>query len=663
MSALSQRRPVKHGSSKQPRSGFASRGLIDGWDRLLPILVVTILCIPVLRLGYFWDDYFFLTFKGEAGPRVFLFPDPDGVFYRPVTQSLYFLFLRFFGDSSGLLGHVMNLAVLALSVGLLVSLVSKLRGRVAGCMAGLVFATFGHIPSVVAWVSCDQDLFAVAFLISALLLRHLRKDLAALACAAGALLSKEPALTFFPVLIFWDHLIGRRPIRILFHLATYGGLSLLWVLIHPGFRKLVLRGFESGATGYIGLTHIERGAQYLLRYVMTLVNVPATGFSTPWLADRVWAGVMALTLLLGGLWILHRNRAFATRAPKHVSVARTVLIALLLAIPALLLPAFLVRHWATYYASISAIGVALLLGTLLATMRPRYAAAFFIVFLPLGIWCRGMFYGERVAWTEQSFVTAAKATREVETNFKRLRPSLQPGSQVLVSVTSTGIRGISSTLLDGHALRIWYRDSKLLTLRPELYQRGHPAVLVRVTSNLSVVAIEPDSLRAKWTAGGVPHPWEINRPIRGYARGLAAVGETDHAIRILEGLARIEQGMERAYDHRLIAMIRLAEGRRLDAQAIMDTVDAFPWAVAVEAVKKLLTESSSNAGLDSCSFEAFGLSTSDPEVARFMMRRFWMEGWVPEAVHFAHRLEALKPGDPECAQMFDTSKGRPPRPL
>jgi hypothetical protein len=631
-------------------------------DAIPPVLVLTALCAPVLGLGYFWDDYFFLTFKGHSGPGVYLFPDPDATFYRPVSQSLYFLFLRAFGDATGWWGHVLNALVLVLSVALLVSLASRLRGRTAGIMAGLVFAVLAPIPSLVAWVSCCQDLFAIAFLLATLLLRHSGKDVGAVLCAAGALFSKESALAVFPLLVFWDHLVGRRPTRTRFSLAAYGGLTLVWLLVHPAIRMLILRGFESAGPSYVGLSGVERGVTYLLHYTLTLLNVPVTGLSTTWPADLTWACAVAAVLLAGGLWF-HRRRARDKEADR-IPVARAIWIGVLIAVPSLLLPSFLVKHWATYFATIPAVGAALVLGTLLANLPRRHAGILLVAFLVLGVWCRGIDFGERVAWSERSFVVASRAMRALEGNVKRLLPQMPSGSQILVSVTGTGIRGIRQTLLDGQALRLLYDDPALRTLPPERYRPGYPAnLLLRVTSDLAVVSIDPDSLRVEWSGTGQPHPWEINRPIRGIARGLAAAGETERAVRILTGLAGVEQGMERAYDQRLIAMIRLSEGRRKDAAAILDSTDGFAWGVAVEIVKKLFTESTSNAGLDSCAFEAFELSPTDPEVSRYLMKRFRSEGLVPEAVHFARRLVALRPGDPEAVALLKEFGDRRRRPI
>src|SRR6267154_5543249 len=161
-----------------------------GWITLFPVLLIVILNLPNLGLGYFWDDYYFLTSRGEGGFRNYLLPDPHTAFYRPIPQGVYFGFLRLVDPSGGVVGHLVNLAVLALAIVLLVGLVRRLCGPRAGLFSGIIFASFGHIPSLVAWVSASQDLFAIAFVIAAFYLRHDGKDLAAWGCAAAAVLCK-----------------------------------------------------------------------------------------------------------------------------------------------------------------------------------------------------------------------------------------------------------------------------------------------------------------------------------------------------------------------------------------------------------------------------------------------------------------------------------------
>src|SRR5688572_26025876 len=228
------------------------------WTILLPVLVVVVLSLPCLDLGYFWDDFHFLTLEGEGPVPEHLLPDPQATFYRPIPLGLYFKVLAALDPRHGVLGHVLNLAVLAGVVALLVTLVTRLCGVRAGLYSGLIFASYGHVPSLVAWVSCSQDLFAILFVAAAFLFRHQGKSVAALACATAGLLCKEPAIAAFPVLVLWDWIVGRPAARPRVQLLGYAAVAVAWVLLHPGIHSLVESGFRSGSTGYVGVEHRDR---------------------------------------------------------------------------------------------------------------------------------------------------------------------------------------------------------------------------------------------------------------------------------------------------------------------------------------------------------------------------------------------------------------------
>src|SRR5690242_6342870 len=120
-----------------------------------PILVATALCLPVLGLGYFWDDFVFLA-RVQSHPWAAFGPEP-GAFYRPLPRALYFWPLAGLGSSGALAAHIANLLLLAVSIYLLVSLVRDLGGDRAGALAGLFFAGLAPAASLVAWASASQD--------------------------------------------------------------------------------------------------------------------------------------------------------------------------------------------------------------------------------------------------------------------------------------------------------------------------------------------------------------------------------------------------------------------------------------------------------------------------------------------------------------------------
>jgi hypothetical protein len=623
-------------------------------DSLFPALTGALLAAPRLGLGYFWDDYHFLTSRGTNNPLTYLLPNESDPYYRPIPEGLYAQFLRLVDPHTGVVGHGVNLALFALAIALLVRLVTKLAGRRTGVVAGFAFAVTGAVPSLVAWVSGSHDLFAIVFLLAAMLLRDAGRIFPSLAMAACALLSKESAVAIFPVLVFWDSLTGRRPARLARDLLAYGSLIVAWAAIHPGVRTLLAHGLQSGATGYVGLEYPERWGFYFTRYVATLWNIPVTGISTPWPADLTpWAAAALVVLVVGVA--LGGGRAAPGEPAPHLSTRRLLIVGGLLAIPPLLLPTFLVRPWVPYLATPSALGASLLLATGLSRARPKVAGAVIAVFLVLGVWFRGVSIPNELVWSEPVLVDASKAIHRVEHNFRTLRPLISKGSQVLVSVASTGQRGVNATLLGGQALSLWYDDPALKTERPELRKAGFKGdLLFRVTTGLNVVEIEPDLCLYRSTAVSVDVS-DIGRPISTYARGVAASGDVERSIRILEKLAQLDEDYLRSYDLRLAAMAAIWVGDQNETRRLMAAADSLPREPALDLMAKVFGEPTARADLDSCAFQAFNVSPDDPEALRHLMRLFRDQGYSTQAEHFAGRLRRLSPGDPEADRVLGMS--------
>jgi hypothetical protein len=647
---------------RQSRRRPAHQLNLGRWGTFLPALVAAILSLPCLSLGYFWDDYYFLTFRASGDARAYLLPDPHAAFYRPISQGLYFLLLRLLDPVSGTVGHILNLGILACAVSLLALLVTRLSGARAGVFSGLALAAFGLVPGLVAWISCSQDLLAVAFVLAAFLLRHERKDIGALACATAAILCKEPAIAAFPVLVLWDRLVGRPAVRPWFQIPAYVCVAAGWALVHPGIRELASRGFRSGATGYVGWEHPWQWGHYLVRYILTLANLPPRWVTLARWDDRVGVGLIAIAAILGGFLFLGRRRPES--ASKPLPVSRLALIAALFGIPTLLMPTVLIRHWAPYFAFFPATSLAIVLGPLLARQRTIVSVAALTLFLLLGVRYRGIQSEVEPIWTERVFVDAANAVRTVRGNFRSVLPTIPKGSQVVVSVSSTGVRGIYSTLVEGQALRVWYRDPTLQTVTT-LQRRpvATPELLVRITTDLDVISIDPDSIRLRASNRYTPDLTDIGRPIVNYARAVAAGGDTERAVRIVQGLAQAESGANRAFVQRVSAMMLLAAGRREEAAKVLAGLPALSREDALQSLKPLLTEASSSEQLDLAAFDAFGLSADDPEAVRWIMQRFEVEKAGAQAAWYAQRLRRLVPGDPGAAAVIRAAEraGTQPR--
>ena len=508
-------------------------------------------------------------------------------------------------------------------------------------------------------MSGSHDLFAIVFLLAAMLLRDAGRFVPALAATACALLSKESAIAMVPALVFWDAITGSRAPRLARALIAYGCVIVAWAAMHPGVRALVAHGFQSGATGYVGLEHPERWARYSLRYVATLWNLPVTGFSTRWPSELTpWVAAALAVLVAGIAWGRGMRAALSSDIGSLPSARRLATLGLLLAVPPLLLPTFLVRPWVPYLVALPALGASLLLAIGLRRASVGVAVLTLAAFLVMGASCRGVSLPGELSWTEAVLVDASQAIHRVERNLRTIRPSIPHGAQLLVSVAATGTRGINSTIIDGQAPSIWYDDPSLKSARPELRGAGfRDDLLFRVTQGLDVVEIEPDQTLYRSTASSVS-PFDIGRPISTYARGVAASGDVARSIRILERVARQDQGDLRSYDLRLAAMAAIWKGQKGEAARLVAEADSMPRDAALDQMAKVFGEPTARPDLDSCAYQAFGISTEDAESMRFLMRLYRDMGYVPQEEHFAARLQRIAPGDSGAAEVLRAKGGR-----
>jgi hypothetical protein len=245
-------------------------------------------------------------------------------------------------------------------------------------------------------------------------------------------------------------------------------------------------------------------------------------------------------------------------------------------------------------------------------------------------------------------IEASGAARDVRSNVQKVLPAIPKGSQVVISIAPIG-QGVQMALVDGQALSLWYRDPTLRTVMVRDRRIAAPSeLLVRVTRALDVIAIDPDSWKFRTAYGAEPDLSELDHPVKNYARAVAAAGDTDRAIRIVENLDRVESGDLNAFNHRLIASMLLAAGRRPEADSLLAATASFPRDAALRLVATLQVDASPSEVLDGAAFEAFGLSSRDPETIRWIMRELQRQGFVAQAAWFALKL----PGDSEAAKVL-----------
>jgi hypothetical protein len=633
--------------------GLSSRGRARLF-LLIPALVAVVLALPGFRFTYLFDDYLFFH-RVEPFRAGILLPDPQSIFYRPISREIYFGLLSILSPDSAALGHLLNLALLAVVVILFVRFAGRVAGARAGFFAGLVFASLGALPILVGWVSGVQDLLAMAFLLGALNLQLSNRTGLACASFAVALLSKETVIVLLPALVGLNWILGRKPYDVLKRSAVYGAVALGWAILHPGIRILIERKFSSGGAGYVGLDNPERWTA-LWNGLLTMLNVPPTLDGISWPRGGTLCLVGAATLLVGAAFLLSRRDAQDADVGA-ISGSRIALLSLTLAVPPLLLTSALVRHWSPYYSCIPALGVAIGLGFALSRMRAAWAWVALGGFLFLGIWFRGVDVAPTIP-TERNFDPPSGALRHLEQEFKNLEPTLAPGAQVLLTILTQGRRSIHVHMYNFQAMRQWYRDPELQTIRPERrLPNRHAEYLFWIAPNLDVFGVDLRTLLPR-TNGPLPSYFEYQKTVRFYARGLAATGNADFAVKILLGMPHRDL-ISRDFDRRVAAMFLLTEGDSVRARQILTPLPPLDREAALGVVKAFCSTPDRRQARDDAVMEAFGISRDDPESIRALMTSCNRPGAYAVAMRFAHRLLEMRPGDAGALQVIAAIEALP----
>jgi len=349
-----------------------------------------------LVLGYVGDD---LTLLDAAlrHPLGELLSGRQGIlgYYRPVSRELYFWgWGRIAGLGPGGF-HVVNALTFAAVVVMIERLGGAWAGPRAGRLAALVFLVCPLGSALLAWISCAQDLIMLFWAVGALLLYRRGLHAAAGLATALAALSKETAVVLPAALAVMDALLhpgaswGARLRRLAPGLLGLG----LAVAISIAARA----SWPQGTVIAIGSPGQFAGAWRLpLHFARTLVP-PDTGAGIAQALESqpAWLVLVAvLAALAVPLGAAERAAPAApVRAARHAeppSAARPaaraarpgsarfraagahplVVFGLALALLAMLPIGFVIEPWRGYFFSLSAVGVALALGPLLASLPP-----------------------------------------------------------------------------------------------------------------------------------------------------------------------------------------------------------------------------------------------------------------------------------------------------
>ena len=380
-------------SDRRSRPGF--------WRAHLPTVTLVLLGLVLyargLVLGYVGDDFTLLD-AALRHPLGELLSGRQGIlgYYRPVSRELYFWgWGRIAGLGPGGF-HLVNALTFAAVVVMVERLGRSWAGPRAGLLAAAAFLVFPAGSALLAWISCAQDLIMLFWAVGALLLyRHGRHAAAGLATALAAL-SKETAVVLPLALAVMDGLLhpaspwGARLRRLAPGVAGLG----LAVAISIAARA----SWPAGTMVAIWSPAQFAGAWRLpLDFAQTLLPPDAgSGIAQALASQPAWlalaAVLAALVVPLGvadpaapatapvrgpreaGPASPARPAAPGSRsgsAPFHAAGTRPLVIfGLALALLAMLPVGFVIERWRGYFFSLSAVGVALALGPLLAPMPP-----------------------------------------------------------------------------------------------------------------------------------------------------------------------------------------------------------------------------------------------------------------------------------------------------
>jgi len=629
---------------------------VQGWQRYvlaIPAFLSFILTIPCLGLSYLSDDYPFLQRAASFNLHQ-LIPDPGEAFYRPVSRELYFAFLRLLSHNNPFWGHLINALLLATTVGLITAFASRVGGRRLGLLSGLFLATLGAAPSLVAWISCSQDLFAMVFVAAALNLESRGHRVLAIGCTVLAVLSKESAFFFLPGLLSLRFLSTRSRRDLRTAALGYGAIVVVWGVLHAGIRGFLLHGFTTGTGGYVGVDNpfLLRNA---LRMAGTLVNLSPTGWSTPW-PDELTGAMIGGLVLVGVL--------FATRPQDHEEAAlgwsdsRILSLGVLIGILPAILTFGSAKHWFPYYSSMPAMGTSVLLALLVGKLPSNSGFVVVGSFLILGIWYRGTNVGKMSMPAEANFRITSNRLQTIERQLRTLHPEFPESARIYLNVQVPLEDGVHEHLMQGHALRTWY-DNRTLVALPVEYQdnRSWPTYLFIITPECNVFEITLPGLRVR-SPGPKPNDLAYQKALRSYAMGAWAAGDTDRAIAVLMNMQEADR-LSWDFDRRITCALLFASGREAEANRILASLPQVPREQAIDGVRAILTPLLPRPGLDEGAFRAFGLDLKDAVAYRNLMLSFSNMVLLEKAKRMAERLLELKPGDPDALAMLEAIRNVP----
>jgi hypothetical protein len=419
--------------------------------------------LGALRTRFLSDDYVFLEQAARQPLFGWLFRlDALGNYWRPLSRQIYFEVLNPIAGGNPLVFHGVNFALFLIAIVLLADLLSVFAAGPALVAGVLYFALLPMQRVNLIWISCSQDLLALAFSLAALALWRRDRRGWALGAWLAAIASKESALPLPLVLGAWDLIVRRAsPPETARRLGPFVGVGAGWLALMFAVRTrnggpLPLH-FDLGslvaAFAHLGqsLLGIEHPAGFL---GSLLLHPPPL--------------VPLLALAMGVFALGETVRPAATAPASAPQAAREAPYRFaafwLLALTLIIWP--VVYTWSGYYYTLAAVGAALLVA--LATRRLDKWGA---VLLAAGLlwWHTGGSSTRAFAimdqpWGWTSHVTTFYFTRgaaladTLTRQLRRLEPAPEHGSRFFFA-TLPPWAGFQRG--NGPLVRAMYRDTSL----------------------------------------------------------------------------------------------------------------------------------------------------------------------------------------------------------
>jgi hypothetical protein len=416
--------------------------LLTQYPRLFsrPFINDDYLILDATRTAPFWRLW-------NAGPLLF-------GWFRPWSREFHYWALQHLFGAAPLPFHIASVVLWLVALWSYFALLRRIAGPRIAHVATAAVATLALWGSPLLWIAGVQDLWALCFGLAALhLVVRDRPGLAA-PLLLMALLSKESAVTLWPVAVGYYVILARQPLgRALRRTWPLALTVVAWCGLHPTLRDRFFGHLRESPETTQRLSPVATAARTLLAQVnLDLWPHPGTYLATALSESLAAAVVLAIVVLVG----------VVGHARRRESQGRLIAFGGLWALAGwsvLFLPSI---GWHAYYGVVGSLGAWLVIGTLLSS-RPR-TAVLTIVLLAL---LRGPHaYTRSWDWGSEWYIArAGNLLNAIRTDMLRQAPTLPAHTRVFFVGIPNNIGLLAG---DGPSLRVWYGDS---TLRGAYYSQ------------------------------------------------------------------------------------------------------------------------------------------------------------------------------------------------